>query len=434
MKVLVLGSGMVGSVVAADLAATPDFHVTVADASAASLERAARRSQNRIRTLKADAGGRTQVQKLISRVKPDMVVGALPSRFGFAAMQGVIQSGLPYVDISFMPEDFLELDRAARKAGVPVVADMGVAPGMSNMLAGWAAHTLDKCQHIEILVGGLPKARAWPWQYKAPFSHHDVIEEYVRPSRVVEHGQVVEKEALSEPELVSIPGVGTLEAFYTDGLRSLARTLKVPHMREKTMRYPGHAELMRTLRHVGLFSTTPVKVGKTEVRPLDVLAALLFPHWTYQEGEPDITVMTVRATGTHRGRHVRMAWTLHDELDPATGFSSMARTTGFPATAVARMVASGRIRTPGVHAPEMLGKMPGVLDLVLADLRARGVVYTPTMEEERKPAARKAGARKAATRASATRKPAARTSAQRTSGERKPAARKPVSRTRAGAR
>jgi len=235
------------------------------------------------------------------------------------------------------------------------------------MLAGWAARTLDRCDTIEILVGGLPRTRHWPWQYKDPFSHHDVIEEYVRPSRIVEAGRVGVKEALSEPELVTIPGIGTLEAFYTDGLRSLADTLKVPNMREKTMRWPGHAELMRTLRHLGLFSHEHVTVGGARVKPIDLTAKLLFPHWTYEEGEADVTVMTVRAWGTRGGRAVRLAWTLHDELDPATGFPSMSRTTAFPATSVLRLIAAGKVAKPGVHAPEALAGMPGVLDAVIAD-------------------------------------------------------------------
>jgi saccharopine dehydrogenase-like NADP-dependent oxidoreductase len=188
MRVLVLGAGMVGSVAAADLAATPGFDVTVADAGKPSLERARRRSGGRVRTLQADAGGAAKAKALVRRTKADLVLGALPGRFGFELMRGVIEAGVPYVDISFMPEDFREHDRLARKAGVPVVADCGVAPGMSNMLAGWAARTLDRCDTIEILVGGLPRTRHWPWQYKAPFSHHDVIEEYVRPSRIVEGG------------------------------------------------------------------------------------------------------------------------------------------------------------------------------------------------------------------------------------------------------
>jgi saccharopine dehydrogenase-like NADP-dependent oxidoreductase len=428
MRVLVLGAGMVGSVAAADLAATPGFEVTVADAGKESLARALRRSGGRVRTLQADAGSAKKAAALVARTKAEIVLGALPSRFGFDVMRGVIGTGRPYVDISFMPEDFREHDAIARRAGVPVVADCGVAPGMSNLLAGWAARTLDRCDAIEILVGGLPRERHWPWQYKAPFSHHDVIEEYVRPSRVVEGGKVVVKDALSEPELVTIPGLGTLEAFYTDGLRSLADTLKVPTMREKTMRWPGHAELMRTLRHLGLFSHEPVQVGDARVRPIDLTAKLLFPHWTYEEGESDVTVMTVRAWGMRGGREVRLAWTLHDELDPSTGFPSMSRTTAFPATSVLRLIAAGRIRKPGVHAPEMLASMPGIVDAVLADQRARGVKYVPWMEEGAKaakgakPAAAKSPKAKTAPRAKA--KPAPKAAARTTSSRPAPRGRR----------
>ncbi|MFM9169122.1 MAG: saccharopine dehydrogenase family protein, partial [Phycisphaerales bacterium] len=182
----------------------------------------------------------------------------------------------------------------------------------------------------------------------------------------------------------------------TDGLRSLTDTLKVPNMREKTMRWPGHAELMRTLRHLGLFSHDPVDVGGRKVRPIDLTARLLFPHWTYEEGESDITVMTVRAWGRLGNRDVRLAWTLHDELDRATGFPSMSRTTAFPATSVLRQIAAGKVRTPGVHAPESLAGMRGVLDAVLADQRARGVEYRPWMEAAAAPRTAKRGTRRTA--------------------------------------
>jgi saccharopine dehydrogenase-like NADP-dependent oxidoreductase len=199
------------------------------------------------------------------------------------------------------------------------------------------------------------------------------LEEYTRPSRVVEHGQVVIKEALSEPELMDFPVVGTLEAFNTDGLRSLAYNLQVPFMKEKTLRYPGHIELMRVFRHTGLFSKEPISVGGATVRPLDVTAALLFPKWTFDEGEADITVMRVLAEGTRAGQRTRLVWDLFDRYDPASGLRSMSRTTGFAATSMLALMARGMVPEHGVFTPEVLGRRPGLAEAFLAEYQARGI-------------------------------------------------------------
>ena len=179
--------------------------------------------------------------------------------------------------------------------------------------------------------------------------------------------------ALSEPELLDFPGIGTLEAFNTDGLRSLVKTLKVPDMKEKTMRYPGHIELMRVLRDTGFFAKEPIEVRGQKVRPLDVTAALLFPRWTFAPGEADLTVMRVTAAGKKGGRPVRLVWDLLDRYHAESGLRSMSRTTAFPAVIVARLLAQGRFRRPGVHPPEILGAEPGLADAVLGELLARGV-------------------------------------------------------------
>jgi saccharopine dehydrogenase-like NADP-dependent oxidoreductase len=241
------------------------------------------------------------------------------------------------------------------------------------MMVGQAAAGLDRCGRVEIYVGGLPVERRWPFDYKAGFAPNDVIEEYTRPARFVENGRVVLKEALSEPQLMDFPGVGTLEAFNTDGLRSLIRTIDAPFMKEKTLRYPGHVELMRVLRETGFFGKEPVEVAGTVVRPLDVTAALLFPKWTFAEHEADLTVMRVVVEGVAGGEPRRFAWELLDRYDERTGLRSMSRTTAFPATQVARLLADGSFRRPGVQPPEVVGAVPGVLDRVLAGLEARGV-------------------------------------------------------------
>jgi len=362
---------MVGSAMAMDLARDPGLKVTVVDAREDALARV--HSRHGVAVRRADLADPSAVKAAVADA--DLVMGALSSVIGLATLRAVIESKKPYVDISFMADDAMQYDALARQHGVVAVVDCGVAPGMSNLLAGYAAHLLSPCEHIDIMVGGLPAERRWPWEYKAGFSPHDVIEEYVRPSRVVENGQQVIKEALSEPELVDFPGLGTLEAFNTDGLRSLATTLKVPHMRERTLRYPGHIELMRVLRDTGFFGKDEVTVKGVKVRPLDLTAALLFPKWTFEEGEADLTVMRVEAVGVKDGQRVQLRWDLFDRYDPQSGYRSMSRTTAFPATIVARRVLEGRITTPGVLPPEKLAALPGLVDDIMAELGERGVRY-----------------------------------------------------------
>ncbi len=362
---------------AMDLASDPGFEVTVADIREDALARIASRSPGRIRTVRADLSSPDAIRSTVAPF--DIVLGALSSRIGFGALRAVIEAGKPYCDISFMAEDFLELDALARKAGVTCVTDCGVAPGMSNILAAHAALCLKPCRRIEIHVGGLPRERRWPFEYKAGFSPADVIEEYTRPSRFVEFGEVVTREALSDPNLMDFEGVGTLEAFNTDGLRSLIETVArrhgVPFMKEQTLRYPGHIDLMRVMRETGLFSKEPIDVGGVKVRPLDLTSAVMFPKWTYQPGEQDLTVMRIKAWGVREGREVSMQWDLLDFFDVASGCTSMSRTTAFPCTIVARMIADGRFARPGVNAPESLADQPGLVDELLRQLKARNVAY-----------------------------------------------------------
>ncbi len=378
-NVVVLGGGLIGSVIASDLAASRGMRVTVADASADSLKNCVRRADRPIETVEADLADAGAIAKAIEDA--DLVVGALPSGLGMNALETVIDVGRHYVDISFMSEENLHLADRAKKKRLSVVVDIGVAPGMSNMLCGYGARRLDRCDRLEILVGGLPRHRHWPWEYKASWSPGDVLEEYVRPVRVVEKGEIVWKEALAEPELVDFEGVGTLETFLTDGLRSLADTLDVPDMVEKTMRFPGHIELMRVMRHLGLFSAEPVTLPDgTTVRPLDLTSHLLFPQWKFEKGEPDCTIMRITAEGLLGRVPTRMMWDLVDDLDPATGFSSMSRCTAFPAAAMARMIADGTFKRRGVFAPEQIANDKGLLERMLKELKARGVEYRATVE------------------------------------------------------
>jgi saccharopine dehydrogenase-like NADP-dependent oxidoreductase len=253
--------------------------------------------------------------------------------------------------------------------------DSGVAPGCGNLILGDLEQRLDRVTRFECLVGGLPVVRSWPYEYKAGFSPADVLEEYLRPARYVAHGEVVVRPALSEPELVDFPGVGTLEAFNTDGLRTLLHTVAAPFKQEKTLRYPGHAELMRALRATGLLDRTPVAVGGAQVVPLDLTAKLLFPLWQMEEGDEDFTIMRVTVEGLKDGLSRRRVFNLLDRYDRTTGTTSMARTTGYTCTAMARLVASGRYRRPGISPPEFVGREPGCWPFIRAELAKRGVVF-----------------------------------------------------------
>lgn len=375
-RAVVLGCGLVGATMAKELSRDNDFAVTVADVSDDSLRKV--HDHPAIAPLRADLGNSDAVAKLVKDF--DVVLGALPSRIGFQTLQTIARSGKPYCDISFMPEDATDADALAKQHGAVAVVDCGVSPGLSNLMVGVAAVELERVERAVIYVGGLPKARHWPFQYKAPFAPSDVIEEYTRPARMVEGGRVVAKPALSEPELIEFPRIGSLEAFNTDGLRSLLKTVPADDMREKTLRYPGHCELMRAMRETGLFRTDSIDVKGTQVRPLDVTSRLLFPLWTYAPGEEEFTVLRVVAEGPRSGRKTRFRFDLYDEYDRATGASSMARTTGFPCVIVAKMLARGQFTTPGVHPPEALARKEGVFAQIVEELAQRGVKIQQSVE------------------------------------------------------
>ena len=378
MKVAVLGAGLVGSPMALDLAKDPSFEVTVADLRAEPLDRLAHAA--RIRTKRTDLSQASEVQAIAREA--DIVLSAVPGFMGFRTLETLLEIGrpVPVVDIAFFSENPLELDSLAKKTGATAIVDMGVGPGMSSVLAAHAHSQLDETTSILTYVGGLPRIRKWPYEYKAVFSPIDVIEEYVRPARYIENGQLVVRPALSDPEYLHFPELGTLEAFNTDGLRTMAVTMKVPNMKEKTLRYPGHIEKMAVFRESGFFGTEPVDVGGVKVRPVDLTAKLLFPMWKMEPGEADVTVMKVIIEGAKAGKKTRITYDLFDSYDPISGVHSMARTTGYTATAAVRMLAKGLFADKGVFAPELIGFHRPCVEFLLAELRSRGVVYKETIE------------------------------------------------------
>ena len=375
-KIAVLGCGLIGNVIARDLASDPDIAVTVFDRSEEALARLA--AVPRITTAAADLASADSIRRAVAPA--DVVVGAVPGFLGRNMLKAVIAAGKPIADISFAPEDPLDLDADARAAGVTAVVDCGVSPGLSNFAAGRAAARLDEIESLAIYVGGLPVVRRWPYEYAIVFSATDVIEEYTRPARVIENGRVVVKPALSEIEKLDFEHVGTLEAFLTDGLRTVLSTVPARNMKEKTMRYPGHAELMRAFRETGFFDEKPVEVRGGRVAPRDLTERLLFSAWKLPPGQAELTVLRVVVEGSRNGRSERRVFDLLDRTDTATGTTSMARTTGFPCAIVARMLASGEFADPGIRALEHLGRSEAASARLVADLRARGVEWKERTE------------------------------------------------------
>jgi lysine 6-dehydrogenase len=370
MNVLLLGAGRVGATIARDLAASAGWQVTVADRSSEALGRLA--ATAKVATTTADLADPAAIAALAR--DHHLVVGALPSFLGYRALEAVLQAGRDYVDISFFEEDPFTLGPLAQARGVTAVVDCGVAPGCDNLILGHLTTQLERIDRFTCWVGGLPAVRTLPWEYKAPFAPYDVLNEYLRPARYVEGGELVVTAALDDLELIEIPGVGTLEGFLTDGLRTLLTTVQVPFMKEKTLRYPGHAEKIRLLEACGFLSESPLALRDTTVTPLEVTSRLLFPHWELGDDEEDLTALRIEVEGLRAGEPLRLTYDLVDRRD-AQGTSAMARTTGFTCAAVARLVASRAFDLPGVWAPEHVGMAPGCHDRVLAELAERGIRF-----------------------------------------------------------
>jgi lysine 6-dehydrogenase len=368
-SILVLGSGMVGSAISLDLA---DRHNVIAtDASLSALSRF--ENSAGVTTQKLDVTNRSALRKAVADV--DLVVSAVPGFLGYETLKTLIEEGKDVADISFFPEEALDLQELAVATGSVVVTDIGVAPGLCGLILGHhdSSMTVDS---FECLVGGLPKHPTSPWFYKAPFSPLDVIEEYLRPARLVEGGMEVVKAALTEPELVDFRTIGVLEAFNTDGLRSLLRTMKhIPDMVEKTLRYPGHRELALQLRESGFFSEEIIEVQGQSIVPRELTSAVLLSQWKLETNEEEFTVMRVTVSGHENGEHIAYVWDLYDEFDQVTKVSSMSRTTGYTCAGMAECILDGTWRVAGVSPGEIVGRNSSEsFSKVLGYLKARGVV------------------------------------------------------------
>jgi len=345
MKILVLGGGAQGRVIADDLAvALPEAAVTVLDREPPALP-----SRPNLRFLAGDAADPEVLARRLH--EHDLGVGALPSHLGLGVMRAAIAARRPLVDVSFTPEDPLSLDAEARAAGIPIVPDSGLAPGLSNLVLGESVAARGTPDRATILVGGVAQDAAKPYGYVVTWSLDDLMEEYTRPARIVREGRETVVPVFSGLERVTVEGVGEMEAFYSDGLRTLIHTLpSVREMGEKTLRWPGHVEAIRPFLAAG------------------TLREELYRRCT-EDPPRDLVALVVRV---ERGQRTE-EFTLVDRFDPATGLTAMARTTAFTTSVVAQLAAAGGIGEPGVRPLELVARDGRAFRFVLDAMAARRV-------------------------------------------------------------
>jgi len=370
VKALVVGCGKVGSEIATDLALSNEFsEILVADAVSSNLARV--KNTRGIRTVRASLNQKPSMKRLMDEV--DIVCGALPGRIGFELLEFAAEAGKDIVDISYTPKNPLLLNSRALSNGCTIVPQCGVAPGFSNMCVGDASERVDKMAKVTIYVGGVPEEPQPPLNYRVVFSLDDVINEYTRPVRIIENRKIRTVEPLTGRGLLSFPGLGRLEYFLTDGLGTLPTSFpQVREMKELTLRYPGHAVIIDALRRLGFFSTKRFKANGVDVEPRRLSVELL--RFALAAGTPhDVLAMRIEVEGESKNKKVIISYTVLDKYDRRRGVTAMARTTAYPCTSAAILLAKGKLELKGVIPPEKIAKDPKMFQFILSRLREHNV-------------------------------------------------------------
>lgn len=378
MRILVLGCGNIGSVAGRDLAENlPSSQIVVADASKTRAEETAKEiGQDNVSSIVIDAANRNELTNTIGKF--DLAVGALPGFLGFRVCKASISAKVDIVDVSFMPEDVLKLHKDALKANVCIVPDCGMSPGLGSMLVGRASSQLDTVESVHIFNGGLPEKPLPPLEYVITWSAKDLIELYTRKANIVLNGKLTQVPATSGVEELTFPGVGRLEGFYSDGLRSLLKTVKVTgDMWEKSLRYPGHAEKINLLENLGFFEKKTVQVEGAEVSPR-ALTEKLFEMKLKKSGMPDIVAMFIDVIGLKSARRIQLQYRMLERFDKRRKVTAMARTTAYSTSVVAQLVAKRVITDKGVVPTEKLGMNKRVYSRFMSMMKKKGVTVKET--------------------------------------------------------
>jgi len=389
MKLLVIGSGMMGSAAAYDMARQPDVHsVTLADANARLAREVAARinrinGEKKVRAATLDASDEKAAVRLMKG--HDAALSAVPYFLNLGLARAAITARCHFADLggnNTVVRQELALAEKAHKAGVAIAPDCGLSPGMASILGGELVRRLGgRADALKLYVGGLPEKPMPPFHYQLVFSVEGLINEYVEPARILRRGKLTTIEPLTEPEEFHMNGFAPLVAFHTSGGTStLPETFegRVGECFEKTLRYPGHYDLLCELKELGLFSSEKISIGKAEIAPRAMMSKIF--EGKFAGKGPDVCIMRLEA---HESVHTpgvrgflggrlqgRMAsFTLVDHYDPKTDMSAMMRTTAFPASIVVQMLASGAIAKRGA----VLQERDVPAEIFLDEMEKRGI-------------------------------------------------------------
>lgn len=370
MKIAVLGCGSVGSILIQKLVSSKIFEKILAiDVKASTIERLA--IVEKVEAVKLDVGSDIEgLRRLLKEV--DLVCEALPSTLGFRAVETSLEVGVDTISVSYFPQDPFQLENKALDSGSLLIPDCGIAPGLSNILAGRASSLMEELLELHIKVGGIPSTSTPPLKHASAWSINDLLEEYTRKARLVRGGRVVEVDPLSSYEVLYIPEVGAFEGFYTDGLRTLLKTLKARDMDETTIRRRGHMEAVRALAECGLLSREPVEVDGVMMEPRKLLKTLLARAW--RGFEEDLLILLVEASGLVREGVLKLGFNLilQGEL------KVVPKATAYVCFHVASMVTEGLVKDVGVYPLERLGMDPKLYEELSFRMGSDGLRWTST--------------------------------------------------------